>query len=98
MEVVAEVVEPVIVFADRLRFKQVLHTLLSNALKFTPDGGKSGSKRRLAMALRKSRSRTQESVFLKTSTNRFLISFIKFRRLPKAARKALGSGWLSPSD
>jgi CheY-like chemotaxis protein/nitrogen-specific signal transduction histidine kinase len=30
----------VLVFADRIRFKQVLFNLLSNAVKFTPDGGR----------------------------------------------------------
>ena len=29
-----------LVFADRIRFKQVLFNLLSNAVKFTPDGGR----------------------------------------------------------
>jgi PAS domain S-box-containing protein len=31
---------PAAIFADRLRIKQILFNLLSNALKFTPEGGK----------------------------------------------------------
>jgi len=31
--------EPVMVEADRVRFKQILYNLLSNAVKFTPEGG-----------------------------------------------------------
>jgi PAS domain S-box-containing protein len=32
--------EGLVLFADRLRFKQVLYNLLSNAIKFTPPGGR----------------------------------------------------------
>src|SRR3989454_11240347 len=32
--------ESLSVYADRVRFKQILYSLLSNALKFTPEGGK----------------------------------------------------------
>lgn len=32
--------EGLVLFADRLRFKQVLYNLLSNAIKFTPAGGR----------------------------------------------------------
>ena len=34
-----EVDSELVVWADRLRFKQVLYNLLSNAVKFTPEGG-----------------------------------------------------------
>jgi len=36
----SNVSNPAVIFADRLRVKQVLFNLLSNALKFTPEGGR----------------------------------------------------------
>jgi PAS domain S-box-containing protein len=36
---VSEDLNPVWINADRLRFKEVLYNLISNAIKFTPDGG-----------------------------------------------------------
>ena len=39
IEIQADVPDPIVVFADRLRFKQILNNLLSNAVKFTPEGG-----------------------------------------------------------
>jgi len=40
LEIRADFSIPATVFADRLRFKQILYNLLTNATKFTPDGGK----------------------------------------------------------
>jgi signal transduction histidine kinase len=31
--------EGIVVYADRVRFKEILYNLLSNAVKFTPEGG-----------------------------------------------------------
>jgi signal transduction histidine kinase len=39
VEIRMDVAIPTPIFADRLRFKQILHNLLTNAIKFTPDGG-----------------------------------------------------------
>jgi signal transduction histidine kinase len=33
-------IDPMVIYADRLRFKQILYNLLSNAVKFTPEGGR----------------------------------------------------------
>ena len=40
VEVFVEMDGPLAVFADGIRIKQILHNLLTNAVKFTPDGGK----------------------------------------------------------
>ena len=40
IRVETEVETSLVVFADRLRFKQVFYNLLSNGVKFTPDGGR----------------------------------------------------------
>lgn len=40
IRVETEVGTDLIVYADRVRFKQILYNLLSNAVKFTPQGGK----------------------------------------------------------
>lgn len=33
-------IDPMVIYADRLRFKQILYNLLSNAVKFTAEGGR----------------------------------------------------------
>jgi PAS domain S-box-containing protein len=39
IEIKQDLMSNVSVYADRIRFKQILYNLLSNAVKFTPDGG-----------------------------------------------------------
>ncbi len=39
IEVERSVAEDLSIFADRVRFKQILYNLLSNAVKFTEKGG-----------------------------------------------------------
>jgi len=40
LELAAGVPSGIVMYADRIRFKQMLYNLLSNAVKFTPEGGR----------------------------------------------------------
>ena len=40
LELATDVPGGIIIYADRIRFKQMLYNLLSNAVKFTPEGGR----------------------------------------------------------
>jgi PAS domain S-box-containing protein len=40
LELAADVPPGIVMYADRIRFKQILYNLLSNAVKFTPEGGR----------------------------------------------------------
>jgi PAS domain S-box-containing protein len=40
LDLAADVAPGTVIYADRIRFKQMLYNLLSNAVKFTPEGGR----------------------------------------------------------